>query len=294
VIRLAIVALMALGAEAAAAPKVAAVVGPEGDADVRTAVLVGPSGQVYAGDGKGRWVRTLPGGIAADVTGAARVGTDLVVTGISTPMYRFDGSGWSAERVGQNGKTVLGRGPLAAVAVGKHVFVQNKGKWLRVGSAPGPVTALWASSTKKVFAVTAAGVHALRGSDFQRTRGPVTAIVGASPWGISADGVVDVGSGRSVSAATGIVAAAGGEGAPWLVTSDGASPLALVHKTVRVDTPIPAGTAVAGLAADKAGNVVIVTAAGDVHVRTGDAWSTGTLADELPPAKPGPGPATTK
>lgn len=278
--------------------KIAAVVGPDGEADVRTSILVGPSGQVFAGDGAGKWVRTLPGGVAADVSGAARLGGDVIVTGVSTPLYRFNAkTGWTAVRLGQSGKTTLGRGPAPAVASGKHVFVWSAGKWVRVGEAPGPVTALWAASTKKVFAVTAAGIHALRGSDFVRTRDPADAIVGASPWAITATGAIDAGTGRQVLAAQGAVAVTGGAGAPWIVTADGNSACKLVGKVggkaTTVDTPIAATTAIAGMAADRAGRVMIVTTTGDIHVWADSAWTTGTLTDELPEAKPGPGPART-
>jgi hypothetical protein len=305
VIRAAVAAVVAIGlaglaaAPAHAAPAaIAAVVGPDGAADVRTSTLIGPSGQVYAGDGAGRWVRTVPGGIAADVRGATRIGADLLVTGISTPMYRFDGKTWTATRVGQSGKTFLGRGPVPAVAIGKHVFVERKGKWARVGQAPGAVTAVWASA-KRVFVVTAAGVHVLRGSTFVRTRAPVSAIVGTTAaWGIADDGVFDLATGRAVSTAVGVIAATAGDAAPWLVVSAGTAPPRLVGKVgttaVAVDTPLAAGTALAGIAADRAGNVALVTAAGEVHLRIGDTWSTGALADELPPAKPGAGPAQTR
>lgn len=294
--RAGVVAILIATATAHADPaKVAAVVGPEGEADVRTSIIIGPSGQVYAGDGAGKFVRTVPGGIAADVSGATRNGKDVLVSGISTPLYRFDGVGWTAVRLGQSGKTTMGRGPVPAVAAGKQVFVMNAGKWVRVGEAPGPVTALWASSTKKVYAVTAAGLHALRGSDFVRTRAPAAAIVGASPWAITADGAIDAGTGRQVLAAPGAVAATGGATAPWIVTADGSSAPKLVGKVggkaTTVDTPLAAGTAIAGMAADRTGRVMIVTTAGDIHVWADSAWSTGALADELPEAKPGPGPA---
>jgi hypothetical protein len=283
---------------AASAAPIAAVVGPEGDADVRTSILVGPSGQVYAGDGAGTWTRSLAGGVAADVSGATRLGKDLIVTGVSTPLYRFDGTGWTALRLGQNGKTVMGRGPAPAVAVGKHVFVHDKGKWVRVAQAPGTVTALWASSAKKVFVVTAAGIHALRASELVRTRAAVGAIVGASPWGVGDTGVIDASSGKAVLDAAGAVAATGGAGTPWIVTSDGTSPLKLVGKiggkATTIDTPIPAGTALAGLAADKAGRVVIVTAAGEAHLWADAAWSTGALVDKLPEPRTGAGPAKTR
>ena len=298
-VAVALIATATAHAAAHAEPaKIAAVVGPDGEADVRTSILVGPSGQVFTGDGAGKFVRKLPGGIAADVSGAARLGGEVIVTGISTPLYKFDAkTGWTALRLGQSGKTTLGRGPVPAVAAGKHVFVWSNGKWVRVGETPGAVTALWAASTKKVFAVTADGIHALRGSDFVRTRAPADAIVGASPWAITADGVIDAGTGRQVLAAPGVIAATGGAGAPWVVTTDGNSACKLVGKVggkaTTVDTPIAATTAIAGMAADRAGRVMIVTTAGDVHVWADSAWTTGTLTDELPEAKPGPGPART-
>ena len=292
----AVLAWVAAASTARAAP-VAAVVGPDGAADVRTAILVGPSGQVYAGDGAGTWKRTVAGGVAADVSSATRLGRELLVAGATMPMYRFDGTRWTSLRIGQSGKTILGRGPVPTVAIGRHVFVHATGVWTRVGQAPGPVTAVWASSPTKVFVVTAAGVHALRGAAFVRIRPAVGAIVGTGAWGIGATGAVDVTTGRQVVTARGAVAATGGAGTPWLLVPN-AGTLELVGRVAgkpkKIPTPLPASTVIVGIAADRAGRMLVVTDAGAIHVFVDGAWATGTMIDSLPAKKPGPGPAPTR
>jgi hypothetical protein len=291
---------LALASTAHADPTIAAVVPAAGDTDVRAATLVGPSGQLYAGDGTGRWIRRAAGGIAADVTAAIRAGGDLIVAGDATPLYRFDGTAWSAHKLGQNGRVVVGRGPTPAVAIGKHVFVEKpatattRAGWTRVVEVPlGPVIALWASP-KKVLIVTAAGVHTIRQKQLVRTGAPVDAIVGDLPWGISAAGATDLARNRDNLAAAGTIAAAAGAPSPWLLTTDGTT-LRLTGRAIAapVDVPVPPGTPLAGVVADRANRILVVTAAGAVHVYADGAWSSGTLLDELPAARPGPGPAPT-
>jgi hypothetical protein len=290
---------------AVAQPRIAAVVAPARDADVRTATLVGPSGQLYLGDGSGRWARRAAGGIAADVTAALRSGADLIVAGPATPLYRFDGSAWSAHKLGQSGRIVVGRGPVPAVAIGKHIFLEkpadprNKAArpgWIRIGEAIGPIIALWAASPRKVLVVTAAGVHALRGRELVRTGAAVDAIVGDVPWGITADGATNLARARDSLPAAGTIAATAGATAPYLLTTDGTT-LRLVGRTpagpISVDVPVTAGAAIAGLVADHTGRVLVVTADGELHVYADNAWTSGTLVDELPAPRPGPGPAPT-
>jgi hypothetical protein len=294
----AIASLIAVAAAAsiAAAGPVAAVVA---DDDARRATLIGPSGQVWLGDGAGAWIRRKAGGVSADVAGATRIGDAIVVSGTETPMFRFDGERWTALRLGQSGKTILGRGPIGAVAIGRHVFVHHQNKWVRVGMAPPNPIAVWASSPKRVFVVTAAGTHSLRGVNFVRTTNRVDAIVGSAPWGVTDSGLVDLSrGGRMVVPARDIVAAAGSGTTAWAVAGAAGGKQQLIGvvggKPKTIETPIAGGTAIAGIAADAGGRVVIATTAGDVHLWSGEAWTTGKVTDELPAARPGSGPARTK
>ena len=189
---------------------------------------------------------------------------------------------------------------MPSVAIGKHVFVEKpatattRAGWTRVVEVPvGPVIALWASP-KKVLIATADGVHTIRQKQLVRVGATVDAILGDLPWGISPAGATDLARNRDNLAAAGTIAGAAGAASPWLLTSDG-STLRLAGRaiTAPVELPIPAGTTIAGVLADRADRILIVTTGGAVHVFADGAWSAGTVVDELPAARPGPGPAPT-
>ncbi len=286
-------------ASTASVDRVVAIAVP-GD-DVRAAILVGPSGQVYEPDGKGAWTRSHGGGVAADVTGATTVDGDLVVTGRAAPMYRRDGTTWFAMPIGESGKTALSRGPAAAVAIGKKVFVLKKGKWSRVGSIPGRVTAVWASGPKAVWAQTDSTLYRLKGSDFVTAGDAMTALGGAEPWGIAADGTLrDLDAGKSIpgdldGATVTAVAIAGADAdLRAIVQTAGGLVLARVVKGAlqKVDD-LPGTGRVVGMAVGD-GRVLVVMADGTVALRDQDAWTTSQVKDALPAAGKGPGPAHTR
>lgn len=269
--------------------------------DVEDAILVGPSGQVYEPDGKGAWTRKHGGGVAADVTGATMVDGDLVVTGRAAPMYRRDGATWFALPIGESGRTALSRGPAVAVAIGKKVFVLDKGKWVRVGSLPGKATAVWAAGKKSVWASTDAQLYKLAGSEFKKVGDPVVGLGGAEPWAITADGGLrDLGGGKTVpgeldGAHVTALAVAGADDDLRVVVQSAGGALVLARVTkgalARVDD-VPGAGPVAGLAV--AGGKVLV-ALGDGTVATyGKAWTTVTVADALPADADGPAPARTR
>ena len=269
-------------------------------ADVTKSLLVGPSGQVYEGDGAG-WVRRRGGGVAADVSGAALAGGELVVAGRMTPMYRRTGEAWFALRLGEDGMTRFGTGPTPAVVIRRQVFVHSKARtWTRVATIPGKAaSAVWASG-KTVWLVDNGGVHRLKGKSFVRAGDAVDGLAGGTPWGVTATGLRHLGSGRTVAAeldgaAVTILAAGGAPGAADLtlvVEAAGKPVLATASKTglTRVDD-VPVAGPIAALAVDKEGRVLVVLRDGAVAVRAGGSWQTFTVSDQLPAGRDGPGPS---
>jgi hypothetical protein len=302
VIRAAAIALalaLASLASAAADPLAAAATSPD---DVRRTILVGPSGQVWEPDGLGGWTRTAGGGVAADVRGAIVV-DDLIVAGAATPLYRRRDDGWYGLRLGERGRTVLGTGPRAAVAIGRQIFVHDRGAWTRVATADRNVVALWATSERKLYVATDRAIFRLAGKKLV-SHLPIaaTAFAGATPLALTADGAVHDVTTRAALAPTAdgqpvIVeaAATAADGTPWLVGRI-ATERVLVRRTragwERRPAPPLGDEPVVELAIDRAGRVIIVTAAGAVHLAGEDGtWTRGTLTTRLPSPKPGPGPA---
>ena len=294
-------ALALAGTGAAHADPLAAATTPADD--VRRTILVGPSGQVWDPDGQGGWTRTAGGGVAAEVRGALVV-DDLVIAGKATPFYRRDAGVWYGLRLGERGKTVVGTGARPAVAIGKQIFVWNKGSWTRLGTADRAVVALWAASDRKVFVATDRAVLRLAGTKLV-THQPLAALTfaGPTPVALTADGVVHDLTTRAALAPTSdgvpVVAervAAPPDGTPWILGRAGADRV-LVRRTRagwegRPPPPLSTDDLVVHLAVDPAGRAVIVTAGGAVLLAAEDGtWTRGTLTTSLPLGKPGPGPA---
>ncbi len=271
--------------------------------DVRRTILVGPSGQVWEPDGQGGWTRSAGGGVAADVRGALMT-DELVVGGKATPFYRRHDGAWYGLRLGERGKTQVGTGSRPAVAIGKQVFVWNRGAWTRVATADRPVVALWAESDRKVFVATDRAVFRLAGKKLvSHLAVAVVAFAGPTPLALAADGTVrDVAAKATLTPTVDsqpvVVETVAGapDGTPWLVGRLGTDRV-LVRRTRagwerRPAPPLAADDAVVHLAVDGAGRVVIATAAGAVHVAAEDGtWSRGTLTTRIGDGKTGPGPA---
>jgi hypothetical protein len=139
-------------------PAIAAAAG--GEDDVTRSVLVGPGGQVYSPAGPsapGTWQRRFGGGTASAVLGAVRVGQALFVHGEVTPVFRLEGTAWHASPLPNRGPCALGRGPVAALGIGRHVYTWRDSGWARLGSIPGVVSAVWAGTPARAYAASIQG-----------------------------------------------------------------------------------------------------------------------------------------
>jgi len=274
-------------------------------ADATQSILVGPSAQAYEpSPSDGRWLRHREGGVAADVSGAALVGGELLVSGVATPLYRRRAGAWFTTRFGEDGATLLGHGPTPAVLVRRQVYVLVKNRWRRVGALPGFKTAfaVWASGAASVWASTDQGVYRLKGTDFVRAGNPVADLVGTNPWGVNPGGIRKLPGGLVIAAkldgvAATIVAADSAGSKDLLVVVDVAGRLALAkvsgNALARIDD-LPIASRVVAMTADSAGRVVVAFADGQVAVRRGGAWTTSRVGDDLAAHAAGPGPSRTR
>jgi hypothetical protein len=126
-------------------------------ASVDKLTLVGRSGQVYEPTEAG-WQRTHPGGVAADVAGAVRVGSTLYAIGNRAPIYELKNKVWIATPLPNRGTAALSIGGHAGTAaVGRHIYQLKANKWERLTTAERRVTSLWAGSSKKIYVATTRG-----------------------------------------------------------------------------------------------------------------------------------------
>ncbi|MFT3698413.1 MAG: hypothetical protein QM831_35040 [Kofleriaceae bacterium] len=295
-------------APAASAPTIVALAA--GDRDARESVAIGPNGEAYVGDGKGAWVRTRAGGIAGDVARATRAGTGGpngagAVVGIDGgPPYRLDKAGtWQMVVLGLHAKAVLGRGPRATAAFGKHVFDLEKPEPGKLADAPGNVAMLGAGASG-VVAQTDKGLVKLatkgapKWKPIAKAPPPVIAIVDdrwalvdRGMWNLDAGTLVAWPQGFRVATVSSLgdsIIAAGSIGAnAELVTISGkASTLAHAPIGVKLAAPI------VSITGDKVGRVVIVARDGSLAVRDkANAWTAANVSDQLPADKPGSPPA---
>jgi len=292
----ALLVLVGMTALAHAQPPLLATLAPAGDA--RRAIAIGPAGQVYQPDGKGAWVRTQAGGLAAEVVASASGGGSVIAGAKNAPPFRLRGGAWNALDLGLKAKAILGGGSRAVAAVGKSVFALDGARPRKLADAPAPVLALGSSKTGVVIA-TDRGLLRLEGTAFKPVKkGPkrVLALID-DRWALVDHGALDLKTmkpyawpaglraGDAIAVGDALVAVASHGKALELVTIKAGT---LAHEKV----PASDASAVVGVVADAAGRVVIALRDGTLAVRDGTTWTTTTVREELAPAKPGPAPAT--
>src|SRR6185436_14792978 len=114
--------------------------------DARRAIVIGAGGEVYEPDGKGAWVHRLPSSTADRLVAAGRAGGPgrAVVALGDGVVYRLAGNGWSAIRLAQKGKAILGSGARSLAAVGRQLFALDaltRGEPTRLALAPANIVA---------------------------------------------------------------------------------------------------------------------------------------------------------
>jgi hypothetical protein len=286
------------GASGAASPRIAALAPAD---DARKAVVIGVNGEVYEPDGKGAWVHKLQSSTADTLVAGGRAGGAIVALGNGV-VYRLAGNGWSAIRLVQHGKAILGAGVRSLAAVGRQLFALDqltKGEPTKLALAPANIVAIGAGARAIVIA-TEAGAFKLETAAAARlvalrtAPGPMRII--SDRWAITDRGAVDLTTAKLTGwpgglaigvAATApdeaLVAIGAGRAGLELVTLRGGK---LAHDPLGVT-----GTAV-GVVVDRAGRAVVALSDGRVALRTKAGWTTTEVTDEAPAEHPGAGPAT--
>ncbi|HEX7837922.1 MAG TPA: hypothetical protein VF469_10695 [Kofleriaceae bacterium] len=266
--------------------------------DARRAIVIGRGGEVYEPDGKGGWVHRLSSSTAAPVTAAGRAGDSVLALGEGV-IYRLAPNGWSAIRLVQHGKAILGSGERPVAAVGRQLFALDlltRGEPTQLARAPAAIVAIGASA-RAIVVATETGV-------FRMTGGRLVAIQAAPArprlvgdrWALVDRGAVDLTTGRltawpaglaigptTTSPGDALIAVGAGTAGLELVTL-GAGKLA--HDPIGIT-----GTAI-GVVLDRAGRAVVALADGRIAMRDKAGWTTTVVADEAPAEHPGAAPAT--
>jgi hypothetical protein len=279
--------------------------------DARRAIVIGQGGEVYEPDGKGGWVHRLASSTASPLVAAGRAGDAVFAVGDGV-IYRLAGNGWSAIRLAQHGKAILGGGERALAAVGRQLFALDQlihGEPTRLAQAPGNIVAI-AAGARAVVVATETGVFRLAGTRLVAIRPAPAALVPlgslirprlvSDRWAIvdhgANRGAVDLASARLTAWPAGLTIgpAAAGPNDALVAIATGSTGLELVTlgagKLAREPLGLT-GTAV-GVVVDRAGRAVVALADGRIAVRDRTGWTTTTVADDPPAGHPGAAPAT--
>ena len=265
--------------------------------DARRAIAIGHGGEVYEPDGKGAWVHRLSSSTAEPVSAAGRAGDAVVALGEGV-IYRLAANGWSALRLVQHGRAILGSGERSVAAVGRQLFALDaltRGEPTPIARAPAAIVAVGASA-RGIVVATEAGVFRLTGGRLVAIKAALTRprLVG-DRWAIVDRGAVDLTTARLTAWPAGLAIgpAATGPGDALVAVGAGAAGLELVTlgagKLAR-DPLGTAGTAV-GVVVDRAGRAVVALADGRIAVRDRAGWTTTVVADDPPAEHAGAAPA---
>jgi hypothetical protein len=268
--------------------------------DARRAVPIGRDGEVYEPDGKGAWVHRLPSSTADPVVAASRAGSAVVALGRGV-IYRLGSNGWSAIRLVQHGKAILGEGGRALAAVGRQLFALDqapRGEPTRLIQAPADIVSIGAGTTAIVVA-TEAGVFRVTGGKLVAVRPAVGhARLVSDRWAIVDRGAVDLTSGKLTLWPAGVTIGAATVAPGDALVAVGASSAGLELVTVAASRlarePLGVtGTAV-GVVADRAGRAVVALSDGRIAVRDRAGWTITQVADAPAAEHPGPAPAVSE
>lgn len=294
----AFVAWASIARAAPAAPELAALAPA---ADARQSIAIGPAGELYEPDGHGAWIRRPGVAIAGKVVGATRAGAGFVATTHDGPPFRLARDGWTVVQLSTRAQPIVGAGSRVVAAIGRAVFALDKPEPAKLPEAPDPVVLLGASAAG-VVVETERGLMRLQGAAWK----PIT----AAPHHVAAllsdrlalvdHGLYDLRANKTLAWPDGmhvVAAIAAGDDTAFAIGQHG-SALELVTaragKLTHELLPADASGAVVGLAADRAGRVVIALRDGRIAVHDRGAWTTVHVRDEPTTAHPGPPPASSR
>jgi hypothetical protein len=290
--------------------------------DARRAIVVGAGGEIYEPDGKGAWVHRLPSSTADRLVSAGRAGGpgNAVVALGDGVVYRLAGNGWSAIRLAQKGKAILGSGARSLAAVGRQLFALDgltRGEPTKLALAPANIVAIGAGARGAVIA-TESGALRFDGKTLVALEGaPARMRLVSDRWAIVDRGALDLGAlkpeaklAKGAKAAKAVaraaasviawpagltigVAAVAPDGALVAIgsTRAGLELVALRGGKLARDPLGVTGTAV-GVAVDRAGRATVALSDGRIAVRDKAGWTTTEVTDDAAPEHPGAPPAT--
>ncbi len=276
--------------------------------DARHAIAIGPTGELYEPDGKGEWVRHRAIAIAAQVTAATRAGAMVIAATRDGLPFRLAADGWTVVHLAARAKAIVGAGSRPIAAVGKALFALDAQVpspthgTAKIPDAPAPVLAVGASPGGVVIE-TEHGLARLEGSKWKpiATAPPHVAALLSDRLAIVDRGLYDLRANKTVAWPAGmrvVTAIATGDADVLAIAQHGAAlELVTAHagKLAREPLPVEAPAApVVGLVADRAGRIVVALRDGRLVIRDRAGWSTVHVKDELPAAKPGAPPATSR
>jgi hypothetical protein len=203
--------------------------------DARASLALGPSGELYEPDGKGAWVRRHAGGVASEITTAARAGQDLVV-GTHVGAYRLSAAGgpknpnataanaWSVIYLGQHAKPVTAFGGRAFAAVGRQLFALDRGAPVHLTDAAQAIVAIGAGPSS-VVVLTDHGLFRLAGKTLAPIAGApqVIAKLVSDRWALVEHGAFDLRTGAMLAWPAGFAATAAASAADDSLVACGAA-----------------------------------------------------------------------
>jgi hypothetical protein len=266
--------------------------------DARKAVAIGPGGEVYEPDGKGAWIHRLPSGTADLVTAVGRAGPAILAAG-NGAIYRLAGNGWSAIRVVQHGKAILGTGRRALAGIGRQLFALDplvRGEPTKLATAPAAILAIGAGA-RAIVVATEAGVYRI-----DRPGAPLIALPGvpkrlrlvSDRWALVDRGALDLGTKQITPWPTGLAIGVTGIAPDDALVAIGASHGGLELVTLRAGAltrdPLGVTGAAVGVVVDRAGRAAVALADGRIAMRSPGGWTvaevTAAPAAEHPGAPP--------
>lgn len=268
--------------------------------DARRAIAIGRGGEVYEPDGNGAWIRRMPCTTATPVIAAGRAGGAIVALGDGV-IYRLAGNGWSAIRLMQHGKAILGSGPRALAAVGRQLFALDplaRGEPTRLAQAPAAIVAIGAGPTAAVIA-TESALFRLAGNKLVALPGaPAAPRPISDRWWLIDRAAADLTTGRRTpwpdDLRIGPAAAGPGDALAAVGRrSDGLVLVTIAAGKLALDPLGITGEAV-GVVVDRAGRAVVALEDGRIAIRGPAGWTTTTVVDEPAAARPGAAPATSR
>jgi hypothetical protein len=266
--------------------------------DARRAVVIGAGGEVYEPDGQGTWVHKLQSSTADALVAAGRAGGAVVALGEGV-VYRLAANGWSAIRLVQHGKAIMGTGARSLAAVGRQLFALDQltgGEPTRLALAPAKIVAIGAG-TKAIVIATEAGVWKLRGTKLVALpAAPKRLRIVSDRWAVVDRGAVDLTTAKLTRWPSGLTIGAAAATPDDALVAVGASRAGLDLVTLRRgklerDPLGVTGTAV-GVVVDRAGRAVVALSDGRVALRGKAGWTTTQVTNIAPAEHPGAPPAT--